>query len=572
MTFIFAVFGHIPESIRELAANRFGDKVIISSPDYLLAGGGLKETFAYRRNSESDIAVCGVPLQKIKDKYILVRNENLDEVAQNPSKASSFEGHFIFCTRGNNTLTVANDILGFREFYEYAGDGYSIISTEARFIADIVGGFKLNQNWLATGFLLKVQLDKESYAHGITRYCGAEMLQLKLTEKGLIRERSKLQAPSEYPKTEEEIKNEIIQLSFPEIDDFQSAISMSGGLDSRFLLSLMKPAKSDLKAVSIGFADHPDNITAAKICKLVGIEHSILDSDDLESYPFTFDDIINYVEGNKSNSVASEYLFMRLSDNIYKSGLIQIDAGWAEIGRHSDFSAIYYSSKYGLGKIDKFRLYELLKSPRPRFFDKALKQKIKSISLEKADEIINLYALNQVQNLEKRLDSFAIDYKIGNNISGKQSRADNSSISLSPFNQPIMNRALVELDFNRKSNGKFYKETIKQTYPQLAEINLIKGSHVIPFNFGTLTSRLYIKLTKSKYRRDYAVEMFRLFGSEIRDYLNSSETLSSGYYDKDIVQNIVNNANLANPKSCNDLDSLLTFEIFRRSIESPKKS
>jgi hypothetical protein len=566
------VFGHIPESIRELVTNIFGDKVINSSSDYLLAGGGLKETFAYRRNAESDIAVCGVPLQKVKDKYILVRNENLDAVAQNPSKASTFEGHFVFCSKCNNTLTVVNDILGFREFYEYVGDGYSIISTEARLIAGIIRGFKLNQNWLATGFLLKVQLDKESFALGITRYCGAEMLQLQVTENGIIRKRSKLQAPTEYPKSEEEIKNEIIQLSYPEIDDFKSVISMSGGLDSRFLLSLMKPAKADLKAVSIGFADHPDNITAAKICKLVGMEHTIYDTDDLESYPFSFEDIINYVEGNKSQSVASEYLFTRLSDYIYNSGLIQIDAGWAEIGRHSDFSSIYYSSKYGLGKIDKLKLYELLKSPRPRFFEKTLKVEIKKIALQKADDIINLYDLNRIHNLEKRLDSFAIDYKIGNNISGKQSRADNSSISLSPFNQAIMNRALFGLDFKRKLNGKFYKETIKQTYPELAKINLIKGSHEIPFKFGTLSSRLYMKLTKSKYRRDYAVEMVRFFSSDIRDYLNSSETFSSAYYDKDIVQNIINDASVENPKSCYYLDSLLTFEIFRRSIESPKKS
>jgi len=572
LTFIFAVFGHYPESIRELVTNRFGDKVIISSPDYLLAGGGLKETFAYRRNSEADIAVCGVPLQKIKDKYILVRNEYLDEVAQNPSKASSFEGHFIFCTKRNNTLTVVNDILGFREFYEYVGDGYSIISTETRFIAEIIGGFKLNQNWLATGFLLKVQLDKESYARGITRYCGAEMLQLKLTENGLIRERSKLQAPIEFPKTEEEIKNEIIQLSFPEIEDFQSVISMSGGLDSRFLLSLMKPAKSDLKAVSIGFADHPDNITAAKICKIVGIEHSILDTDDLESYPFTFDDIINYVEGNRSQSVASEYLFMRLSDYIYNSGLIQIDAGWAEIGRHKLFSKLQYLSKYGFVKIDKERLYQLLKSSRTMFLDSDLAQHLKITTLEKADTVIDSYEMNKRYDLARRLDNFSIDFKISNNISGKQTLADNTHVSLSPFNQPIMNRALVGLAPNQKFNGKFYKDTIRQTYPEISKINLIKGSHEIPFNLGTLSSGLYLKLTESKYRRDYAVEMFRLFESEIRDYLNSSETLSSGYYDKQIVKNIINNANLGNPKSCNDLDSLFTFEIFRRSIESPKKS
>lgn len=566
------MFGHIPESIRELVTNIFGDKVINSSSDYLLAGGGLKETFAYRRNAESDIAVCGVPLQKVKDKYILVRNENLDAVAQNPSKASTFEGHFVFCSKCNNTLTVVNDILGFREFYEYVGEGYSIISTEARLIAGIIGGFKLNQNWLATGFLLKVQLDKESFALGITRYCGAEMLQLQVTENGIIRKRSKLQAPTEYPKTEEEIKNEIIQLSYPEIDDFKSVISMSGGLDSRFLLSLMKPAKADLKAVSIGFADHPDNITAAKICKLVGMEHTIYDADDLESYPFAFEDIINYVEGNKSQSVASEYLFNRLSDYIYNSGLIQIDAGWAEIGRNKLFSKLQYLSKYGFIKIDKERLYDLLKSNSSMFIDSDLAQHLKIIALEKADAVISSYEMNNRYDLARRLDYFSIDFKISNNLSGKQTLSDNTHISLSPFNQPIMNRALIGLAPNQKFNGKFYKDTIRQTYLEIAKINLVKGTQEIPFNLGTLSSGLYLKLTKSKYRRDYAVEMVRLFSSDIRDYLNSSETLSSCYYDKDIVQNIINNASVENPKSCYYLDSLLTFEIFRRSIESPKKS
>jgi hypothetical protein len=180
--------------------------------------------------------------------------------------------------------------------------------------------------------------------------------------------------------------------------------------------------------------------------------------------------------------------------------------------------------------------------------------------------------MNKRYDLARRLDNFSIDFKISNNISGKQTLADNTHVSLSPFNQPIMNRALVALTPNQKFNGKFYKDTIRQTYPEIAKINLIKGSHEIPFNLGTLSSGLYLKLTESKYRKDYAVEMFRLFGSEIGDYLNSSETLSSGYYNKEIVKNIINNASLGNPKSCNDLDSLLTFEIFRRSIESPKKS
>lgn len=567
MSYILVAFGEIPSHISEKIKSKFSSSIKIDSKDLVIAGNGLDQTFVYDDYGYGQIIICGISLIKCGNHYLEVRNNKLKELFDNPKIAENLQGHYTCLIKKDEKLTLFNDALGFREYYEFAGKNYSIISTEARYIAELVGGLKINKNWLATAYHLTVQLDKECFVEGITRYCGADLLELTYSNGNLIRQKSSFPLPKYTPQKTEDVISEIIKLSLPEIDGFEPVLSMSGGLDSRFLLSILKPEFSDLKAVSMGLRDHPDNIYAAEICKAIGVEHKLYDSMDFVSYPTVFDNFIDYVEGNKAHSPASEYLFMRLCDYIYKDGYIQIDAGWAEIGRLANFASIYYRAKYGIKSIDSSTLYKILKSSRPNIFNYDLEDELYQISLMKIEPIIKKYSLDISTDLWQRLDKFTIDYKISNNVSGKQSYNDNTSLCLSPFNQPIVNNGLIGLNPEIKRDGKLYKQLIDNNYPQLTKIPLVKNNHVIPFRFGTLASRLYMKFTRGKYRCNYSVKFFELFGDEIRDYLYSQKTFDSPYYDKVQIRKIIDIANIENPKTCEDIDRLITFEILRRSIE-----
>jgi hypothetical protein len=313
--------------------------------------------------------------------------------------------------------------------------------------------------------------------------------------------------------------------------------------------------------------EHPDNVYASEVCKSIGVEHKVYDCMDLGNYPASFEDFIGYVEKNKAHSPASEYLFMRLCDYVFNERNIQIDGGLGEIGRFSFFSSVYYHAKYGLRRIDNHKLYSLLKSHKPNVFNMELENELITIGLNKADNIIERYELNEKGDLRKRLDNLSLEYKISNNVSGKQTYNDYTALCLSPFNQHIIYKAFMELDPKLKHNSKLYRQKIKENFPALTKIDLVKNTHVIPYEYGTLASRLFMKFTESKFKGNYAVSFFELFGDEIRDYLNSRQTFDVDYYDKIKLRQIIDQANPNIAKSCENIDSLLTFEIFRRSVE-----
>ncbi len=567
MSFLVALFGNIPTELYDKAILRHQNILKFKSTDCIIIGSGIPQTFAYEDYADGQIVICGIPLVKSDNKYKEVRKNELYDLFKNPKKAEQFEGHFTSLIKKNSRLTIFNDKLGFREFYEYAGENYSIITTEVRFISELLGGLKLSKNWMATGYSLNLQLDKECFADGINRYCGSEVLELSYSDGKLTRKNSKLEIPNNPPIDEKAIIDEILRLAFPEIEGFDPVLSMSGGLDSRFLLSIIKPKFPDIKAISIGLPEHPDNIFAAKVCKSIGVEHKVFNCMDFGSYPATFHDFIGYVEKNKAHSPTSEYLFMRLCDYIYNDRKIQIDGGLGEIGRFSFFTSIYYRAKYGIKKIDNQTLYGLLKSHRPKVFKTEFENELLKIGLKKADYIIERYQLNNPKTLQRQLDNLSMDYKISNNVSGKQTYNDYTALCLSPFNQHIIYRAFIEFDPKLKHNSKLYRRKIAENFPTLTKINLVKNTHVIPYQFSTLAARLFMKLTKSRYSGNYAVKFFEIFADEIRDYLNCRQTSEFEYYDKNKLHKIIDQANPTDQKSCENIDSLLTLEIFRRSVE-----
>lgn len=209
----------------------------------------------------------------------------------------------------------------------------------------------------------------------------------------------------------------------------------------------------------------------------------------------------------------------------------------------------------------------MLKSHKPNVFNIGFENELISIWLNKADNIIERYELHKKGDLRHRLDNLSLEYKISNNVSGKQTYNDYTALCLSPFNQHIIFKAFMELDPELKHNSKLFRQKIKENFPALTKIDLVKNTHVIPYEYGTLASRLFMKLTKSKYKGNYTVSFFELFGDEIRDYLNSRQTFDVEYYDKIKLRQIIDQANPHIPKSCENLDSLLTLEIFRRSVE-----
>jgi asparagine synthase (glutamine-hydrolysing) len=184
----------------------------------------------------------------------------------------------------DNELLATTDALGFRHLYIAGGRKWSGVSTSTYLLASRLK-VTLDHEALAVQSQLGWQLAQRTLYAGVTKVKPNSMLRIS---DGKIRTEAFAKDPVPSPMHLDvavtDAARTLRTYMSGYLDDHPDAIlQLTGGLDSRILLSAIPPARRrGLRVLTLRVPDVPDLDIAAALCKQFGMHHEVISLDRLD--------------------------------------------------------------------------------------------------------------------------------------------------------------------------------------------------------------------------------------------------------------------------------------------------
>jgi hypothetical protein len=530
----------------------------------ILFAGGNKQTCFFRLESSNSFwTVVGVGLKSTGGGYkILDENDWASHLFPNQN-IKTVNGHLVALLYSESELKIFTDDLGLREIYIVKlSDGYGF-TTRIEWLKFFIKP-EIDLKEFGARWLLQNQISRKSIIKNVIRLVGAN---------GTIKHNS-LSVEQNFWKPNFGINSnrkafDLTLKKLLSIQDKRISLSLSGGLDSRLLLSYLALKNSDLwDTHTFGDPNHPDSVVASKLMKSLSLENELID-DELPSV----DELINLVKTYSVQSIVtnpiSSVLNLRFYKNLSGEKNIIVDGGFGEIWRRTFANRLLLFGKNALEKKNAKETAKFLRYYRADIFlEEAL------IDMEKGivDQFDNLF--DEMPDLTsirppKWIDLFSIHSRLPNYYAPEQTRVDLYVISIMPLVQKDIINLIFSINDSDKANGKLFKQLIKFNAPRLTKNPLVKGNIMHSFNSSSISARLKSKIKNRMglyYQSNYQIILFKSLKEFVGDTFSSAEVRNYDYYDSSKIDFVLNSF-LSRQSSYNsELDWLLSFELFRQGI------
>lgn len=186
---------------------------------------------------------------------------------------------------GDDTLVAAADALGFRHLYHGMGDGIAVLSTSARAVSACLER-ELDREALAVQSLLGWQVGQRTLFAGVRKLAPGELATLgdgRIARHSFERPLPDLER--DLDASVQEAADVLRAYLNAFLDDHPDAtLQLTGGQDSRLLLSAVPPARRrGLRVLTLGLPGNPDVVIAADLARRYGLRHEILTLDGIDA-------------------------------------------------------------------------------------------------------------------------------------------------------------------------------------------------------------------------------------------------------------------------------------------------
>lgn len=522
----------------------------------------------YRCINNSDgsgVILVGLPLI-VEESGVKIPFNNKIEILDTPEEYfEKYQGHFIVIYWDKHYLTIISDPLGLRDFYlKVTGENFEL-STSPQ---ELENRLELDFAEFGGRWLLINQVSYGSIFKNLERVCCGAGIKIDLKKKEISR--FKLSLVNDFDFSENIANVERFKMSLKKLLNAGSApfnLSFSGGLDSRLLLSLSN--KSDnLYLHSFGNDSDKDVLIASQIAEKLQLYHHVLN----HSFVNVEEGVNFFKESSKFHLFTQPFFpVLKLANYILVShaGLIA-DGGFGELWRREFLNRVYFKSLLSPGKKIANLLNEFMVLYRADFFDHGAMLEMKKGASNQIEGILS--NLSGKISLPDKLDLISLMYRLPNLYAAEQTRLD--SIGLTAY-MPYVQRDLLKLLFtipkSRRKNGNLFKEIIKSDNTLLAEFPLAKNDILVPFNYGSLRSRIYRKF-KSRTQRNnrefnFKIDYFLMNEDYFRSEVFQRAISLGGFYDKEKISKIFNGFYSGNYQLLNEFEWFISFELTRQKLK-----
>lgn len=530
----------------------------------ILFAGGNKQTCFFRSESSNSFwTVAGVGLKSTGGGYkILDENDWASHLFPNQN-IKTVNGHFVALLYSESELKIFTDDLGLREIYIVKlSDGYGF-TTRIEWLKFFIKP-EIDLKEFGTRWLLQNQISRKSIIKNVIRLVGANAT---IKHNSLSVEQNFWRPNFGISSNREEFDLTLKKLL--SIQDKRISLSLSGGLDSRLLLSYLSIKNSDLwDTHTFGDPIHPDSKTASELLKSLDRENEVIDS-VLPSGDELIDLVKRYSVQSIVTNPISSILNLRFYNRLSDENRVTIDGGFGEIWRRTFANRLLLLGRNALMSKDASAVAKFLRFNRADIFsDEALYEMEKGI-VDQLDILFEEMPDASQIGPAKWIDLFSIRSRLINYYAPEQARVDNYVVSFMPLVQYEILGLLFGLSDSEKNNGKLFKQLIRKNSIQLTKLPLVKGIIVHPFGSSALASRLHSRI-KTKlglsYRNEQSVKLLNSLKEFIRDTIQSDEVRNFEYYDREKLERIFNRFSSESNNYNSEMDWFLSFELFRQGI------
>jgi len=562
MSWLFGYFGNQATSnIQSPEPPLFSFK----SSNLILHAGGNKQTTFFKSNSLGSCwAIVGVGLRILDDECVVLNENDYNSILNSPQIVfNPINGHYVAVKYSDNELEFFTDDLGLREI--------NIVKTVHGY------GFTTRIDWLkyfikseielkefGSRWLLQNQISRKSIIKGVHRLVSSNAM----IQNGELKVEQHTWQP-DFDVELSKVKFDDILKSLLMIKEKKVSLSLSGGLDSRLLLSyLFNKNSGHWETHTFGDPNHPDSKIASEMLSSLGRKNEIIDG-ELPSTDKLIEILKNYSIQTMVTNPVSSILNLRFYSRLTDGNRIIIDGGFGEIWRRAFANRLLILGKNTLLRKDLKAIANLLRYNRANIFsEEALIEFNLGIS-EQLDDLFDEFPdINQIRP-EHWIDLLSIRTRLANYYAPEQTRVDQYVISFMPFVQKDILKLLFDADEKVKLNDKFFKQFIKQNVSVLTKYPLVKGKITHSFNVSSLSSRLQSRI-KNKlgifYKDKHQINFLNSMREFIGDIINSSDVRSYEYYDSKKLNTIANKFLSSGGKYNKELDWFLSFELFRQGL------
>lgn len=513
MSWIFGYFG-----------NR--NRIKISSPEtplhifqnssFILYAGGNRETLFVKSDTlnSSCWAVAGVGLIKSDDGYKVIDVDNWNDLLTSPKiNLKHVNGHLVAVKYANDELKFFTDELGLREIYIVKlPDGFGF-TTRIDWLKYYINP-ELDLREFGSRWLLQNQISRNSIVKNVKRLVCANAT----IRKDSLSIEENLWQP-DFDETSNIEKFDATLKKLLSIGGRKISLSLSGGLDSRLLLSYLANKNSDLwETHTFGEPNHPDSKIASSLLNRLKLQNEVID-DLLPPNDELIELIKTYAVQSAVTNPVSSLLNLRFYDRFAGQNKIVIDGGFGEIWRRAFANRLLLLGRKALLEKDSKRIYNLLRHNKTDIF---LEDVLNEMGKGAIGQIDNLFV--EMPDAAKigtsnRIDVFSIRARLTNYYAPEQDRIDQYVLSFMPLVQKDILKFLFNFKASDKKNERLFKNLIRQNSVQLTKHPLVKGSIVHPFNSSSLSARLHSRI-KNRFGLNYQSKQPTELFNSLKEFIN----------------------------------------------------
>ncbi len=512
----------------------------------------------------------GCIFQTALQRKIMCAQNEWKSISENIDLLDDCDGQYVFLLFENNRLEIRTDKLGLRTFYWYNDNGNTIFSTRMDWIAKYLNGCQINFNQVGSRWLIYNQLSCKSLVKDIHRLGPGGKL--------IICENKIISSERQYQPDWSKVfsYDETISL----LDDFVSPVrndnlditlGLSGGLDSRVLLSLLlKSNNKTFSSHTFGCLTEPDVSIPKEISKEENFQNIAYNS------PFsTAHELIpvlsDYISATNLIEPISTVLRLRNYKDLNAAKFLLMDGGFGEIARRQYLNRLYFN---GIKHILDGNIDAILKNlivERANIFTPEITNKMEICVRSEIEYMLNSMPDPREIGIENYLDLWAVRTRFPNFNADEQSRLDAIILNFMPFAQNSFINMVFAMPVKLRKNGKLFRKIITESRSSLTNYPLVKNNITYPFNLSTKAAWLYTKIksklgyTHSDNNIYLSLEILKEF---ILDILLSQSTKEYPAYNYTKIKTTIEKYYSGNKQFANEINWWLSFELWRRGVEN----
>ena len=533
-----------------------------------LAAGGIKETLHWPSPAKNAIAmwlVAGTGIVSTgHDRFL--EDQEWEACFDEPAQFSSIGGHFIALRWNGESLECHNDQIGLRTLYFATSHQCTYFSTRLDWVARLSGFQEIDFHNFGSRWLCVNQFSHVSPIANIQKLGpgGRAVLHSSST----TAESKAWQTDFTALKTENPL--EVLQslLSLGKDRDF--SLGLSGGMDSRVLLSLLLSTPAlRFSAYTLGESLNPDVRVATMIAQREGMPFHHF-NEPLPSVEETLLSGMEYLaQTNLCEPLLPAFLRFRSFKQMYKSNQLLIDGAFGELSRRQYLKRLFIRGRTALLSGNPRKILPFLRIHRSAFFQRDIAHQMEAGALNDIERVWNEMPAIGTIGMENFLDLLTIRTRVPNYGVDAQAMLDSQVLNVMPFIQPAYLHAVLALPVEERRNGKFFKQIIRTYRPTLIKYPLVKGPTTYPFFLPTFPAMLWTKAKSAlglRYVDPSSNALLLSMRSAVLDMVTSKDVKECAVYDYPLISSIVTRYYNGQRHLQNDVHWWLSFELWRKNL------